>query len=180
MQTYTGRMFWPFDPRVGDIEIYDIAVPLSRMCRFGGHCIEFYSVADHSVWVMERVPGHLGPKVKLAALLHDASEGYLIDVPRPLKGSPEFAPYKRAEKRVLEVIMTRFGVIHEYREWRDLIKGLDMMALATEKRDIVIEGAGTWKGVEGIEPDFEVIVPTSDMVASAARFVSHFTQHMDG
>lgn len=51
MQTFTGRQFWPMDPRPEDLDILDIAHALSLLCRFGGHCQRFYSVAEHSVHV---------------------------------------------------------------------------------------------------------------------------------
>lgn len=50
MQTYSGRAFWPLDPRPEEIELDDIAHALSLQCRFGGHCRWFYSVAEHSIW----------------------------------------------------------------------------------------------------------------------------------
>lgn len=82
MQTYLGVQFWPLDPRANEINIVDIAHALSNMCRYAGHCKKFYSVAEHSVLVSHLVP----PKDALAGLLHDATEAYLVDVPRPIKG----------------------------------------------------------------------------------------------
>ena len=51
MQTATGGVFWPVDPRPEDVEIEDIAHALSLICRYCGHVREFYSVAQHSVLV---------------------------------------------------------------------------------------------------------------------------------
>lgn len=56
IQTFTGRRFWPLDPRPEDVCIEDIAHALSLKCRFGGHCTRFYSVAEHSVHVSNYVP----------------------------------------------------------------------------------------------------------------------------
>ena len=56
MQTYTGRQFWPIDPRANEVHIEDIAHALSMMCRYNGHCRTFYSVAEHSVLVSQHVP----------------------------------------------------------------------------------------------------------------------------
>jgi hypothetical protein len=42
--------------------------------------------------------------------LHDASEAYLVDLPRPLKLLPEFAPYREAERRLQRAVAARFGL----------------------------------------------------------------------
>jgi hypothetical protein len=81
MQTYTGRRYYPLDPRAAEIEAADIAHALSLLCRYGGHVDRFYSVAEHCVLMSEAV----APENALAALLHDATEAYVCDVPRPLK-----------------------------------------------------------------------------------------------
>jgi hypothetical protein len=56
IQTFTGRQYWPLDPREGDVYIEDIAHALSLQCRFTGHCRSFYSVAEHCVRVSHVVP----------------------------------------------------------------------------------------------------------------------------
>lgn len=81
MVTATGRQYWPLDPRPEDVCITDIATSLSKMCRFGGHCGGHYSVAEHSVLVSYVVP----IKDALHGLMHDATEAYCMDIPRPLK-----------------------------------------------------------------------------------------------
>lgn len=104
MQTFTGRQFWPMDPRPEEVAIADIAHALSLACRYAGHCRRFYSVAEHCVlmaWAVE-------PRHQLWALMHDASEAYLVDVPRPLK--PYLPGYKVAEAAVMLAICARFGL----------------------------------------------------------------------
>lgn len=108
MQTFSGRQFWPMAPREDEVHIEDIAHALSMQCRYAGHCIRFYSVAEHSVLMAWWLYRHAGPQTALAGLLHDASEAYLVDVPRPVK--PYLAGYKEAEARVQGVIMRRFGL----------------------------------------------------------------------
>ena len=49
MLTYTGRRFYPIDPRPEDVCTEDIAHALSRICRFAGNTYCFYSVAEHSL-----------------------------------------------------------------------------------------------------------------------------------
>lgn len=104
MQTYSGRRFWPLDPRPHEIHIVDIAHALSRQCRYAGHCLDFYSVAEHSV-ILSR---YVSAPNALWALLHDASEAYLVDIPRPLK--PYLTGYREAEDRVMAAVCERFGL----------------------------------------------------------------------
>lgn len=104
MQTFTGAPFWPLDPRPEEIAINDIAHALSLQCRYAGHCLQFYSVAEHSVLLAR----HVSRDNTLWALLHDASEAYLVDVPRPVK--PHLAGYRDAEAAVMAAVCTRFGL----------------------------------------------------------------------
>lgn len=107
IQTYTGGQFWPMDPSAEDVNIVDIAHALSMLCRFGGHCRRFYSVAEHSLLLSRAV----APENALWALLHDATEAYLCDVPRPTK--PFLIGYRQAEERIMAVIAERFGLSGE-------------------------------------------------------------------
>lgn len=110
MQTATGRKFWPLDPRPDEVFIEDIAHSLSLQCRYAGHCVRFYSVAEHCV-LMARKLRWEGVDVALWALLHDAAEAYTVDVPRPLKRS--LVGYKEAEAKVMAAIATRYGLASE-------------------------------------------------------------------
>lgn len=82
MQTYTGKAFYPLDPRPDEVCIDDIAHALSQIPRFGGHARRHYSVAQHS-WHMSCLFGN--PLLAYQALLHDAQEAYLGDIVQPLK-----------------------------------------------------------------------------------------------
>src|SRR3990167_8105269 len=83
IQTYMGSAFYPLDPRPEDVDIRDIAHSLSLMCRFNGHCTKFYSVAEHSLHVVEGVAftTNWNTFEMRRALLHDSAETYLSDVP---------------------------------------------------------------------------------------------------
>jgi uncharacterized protein len=102
--TATGREVNPLALRVEDIDIRDIAHALALTCRFNGHCRMFYSVAEHSVLVSNLCP----PEFALEALLHDASEAYLGDVPTPLKR--QWPEYRIAEERAQATIAKCFGL----------------------------------------------------------------------
>lgn len=148
IQTYTGRAFWPLDPRPGDVCIEDIAHALSNLCRYTGHCKEFYSVAQHSVLVSEYIE-QVGPSVKemphlhLWALLHDASEAYLHDLPRPLKHAPGFGDlYRKYETALMRVICQHFGL--DPKEPGE-VREADTVLLMTEVRDLLGEKPMPWK-----------------------------------
>lgn len=133
MQTYTGRKFWPLDARPEDVDIRDIAHALSMLCRYGGHSLRFYSVAEHSVhvarWLEER---NYKPEVTLAGLLHDATEAYLTDVPRPLKRS--LPDYRRAESALWAVIAEAFDLTGYEDDLPTAVHEADNRILADEIR----------------------------------------------
>jgi hypothetical protein len=124
MQTFSGRQFWPLDPRSNEIDITDIAGPLSKLCRYGGQCLKFYSVAEHCVHVASFAP----PKLKLTALLHDASEAYLSDVIRPIKS--HLSNYLAIEAELEKAVAQRFDL--EW-PWHQEVKRLDTAILADER-----------------------------------------------
>jgi hypothetical protein len=103
LQTYTGRKFTPLEPNIEDINIFDIAHSLSNQCRFSGHCLRFYSVAEHCVHTAALVR----PELKLVALMHDAAEAYLVDLPTPIKRNMPL--YAEAEKNLEIVIASKYG-----------------------------------------------------------------------
>ncbi len=130
IMTYTGKKFHFLDPQPEEIDIVDIAHALSLTCRFGGQCREFYSVAEHSIRMAEIVP----QEYKLHALLHDASEAYLPDLPRPEKA--ELPQFKSMEQLILNSIYDKF--ITDENGWnKGIIKEADNILLATEARDLM-------------------------------------------
>lgn len=142
IQTFTGKIFYPLDPRVEEIDIRDIAHSLSLQCRFAGHIREFYSVAEHSVRVARECP----PEDQLWALLHDASEAYLVDLPRPIKRFCEMGRlYREAEDRLMHCICERFSLPLEQ---PPSVKRLDTVLLVTEKRDLMSAEPKPWEDTE--------------------------------
>lgn len=150
IQTVSGRRFNPLAPDAADVEIGDIARALSHQCRFGGHCRVFYSVAQHSCLVADLVAERGGPAVAvLWALLHDASEAYLVDLPHPLKHRSELGRlYADAEARLQAAICERFDLPLEPPA---LLKEVDRALLATERR-AVAHVAWEWPELNGVQP----------------------------
>jgi 5'-deoxynucleotidase YfbR-like HD superfamily hydrolase len=138
IQTFSGRKFHPLNPVIDAIVIQDIAHALSNQCRFSGHVKEFYSVAQHCVLVSYICDSHNA----LWGLLHDASEAYLVDVPRPVKRSGKFSAYLEFEKTMQDAICKRFDLHPE--EPID-VKLADVKLLATEARDLMSPLHPEWK-----------------------------------
>jgi hypothetical protein len=165
LQTVSGRWVNPFNPDPSQLDAGDIARALANQCRFGGHCNVFYSVAQHSVIVSQLVEERDGEVEDVfAALMHDAAEAYLGDMPHPLKHrSPLGVAFKAAEDHLEEVIRERFRIKPDVPE----IKRADRALLATERRAFSAE-TWHWPELEGVEPlDLELTAWSPDDAAQA-------------
>ena len=143
MQTFTGRVFYPISPLAEEMDPLDIAHSLSLQCRYGGHVDRFYSVAEHCVLMSEFV----SPENAIYALLHDATEAYVSDVPRPLKGHlPE---YKDIEDRVWVEVAKRFGVDEQVPQE---VWDADNRILLTERAALLSQTKHKWFQDGRLEP----------------------------
>jgi hypothetical protein len=135
MQTYTGRAFYPIDPRPEEIEIEDIAQALSKQCRYAGHTKRFYSVAEHCVHLYWKLPREF----KLWGLLHDASEAYLTDIIRPVKSY--LTGYLDLEEKLMRAVAERF-----YMKWPmpPMVKEFDNRILLDERNQIMANPPHDW------------------------------------
>lgn len=148
--TFEHEYFDYLNPRPETINIRDIAHALSNICRFTGHCREFYSVAQHSVECSYIVP----EEHAFAALMHDAAEAYLGDVASPLKRLlPDF---KRLERRIESVVFPHYGLTGLMPQ---CVKIADLVMLKTEQRDLMHAGHHEWNLPEGIEPLPRILEP---------------------
>lgn len=171
IQTFSGKKFWPLDPRPEDVALADIAHALAMTCRFGGHTRSFYSVAQHC-GIVSALVGDSPERLCLPALLHDAAEAYLVDMPRPIKRQPELAALKKIEARIEVAIAERFGFDPAALHHPD-IKKADLVALATEARDLmgVTPNPGeAW----GIEPPAPFKIRPMDPDSAKTEFLAAF------
>jgi 5'-deoxynucleotidase YfbR-like HD superfamily hydrolase len=129
IRTFSGVWFNAFEPTEVMINIEDIAHALSHQCRFGGHLPRFFSVAQHSIFTSLIVQ----PEHKLAALMHDASEAYLLDIPRPIKN--KLANYIEIEDGLMGVIALKYGF-----QWplHDEVKKADEFMLQKEWNEVMM------------------------------------------
>lgn len=149
MVTFSGLYINPVNPNPEKIKIEDIAHALSQLCRFGGHTNQFYSVAQHCCHVHDFMRDHFdcSENQKLAGLLHDAAEAYLVDLPRPVKG--QIPQYKEIEYNLMQVIFRKFGVT-ESEDTHVLVKQADDAVLRSEAESFMPNGGKEWDW-EGID-----------------------------
>ena len=200
IQTFTGRAFDLSSPQPEQVCTEDIAHALANCCRYAGHSRWHYSVAQHSLLVAEIVAA-TDPELALAALLHDAAEAYIGDWSSPLKAlmrqgresstlfltpthavpgppidlnpsTPRWSPWSPldVEQAVERAIGKRFNVDLVTRN--PVIKAADLIALATEKRDLFgpapRDGWGDSTGFEMPEPLTRRILRVTPEVAELA------------
>lgn len=154
IQTYSGLAFDPFMPSFADIRIEDIAHQLALTNRYGGATKVPYSVAQHSVLVAGFVP----PESRLAALLHDAAEAYLGDVPAPIRRRASLREFNDAENKLRELILLRFEAVHS-----PMVDSVDCSITRNESLNPRLFPNGPTRDwsrwiqpLDGLEPDFPI------------------------
>ena len=105
--TYTRKHFDPVHPDPGLLCVEDFAHALPMICRGNGHVTTFWSVGEHCICCAKEAAARgYSRRLVLACLLHDASECYMSDVPRPLK--QEMPRYREIEDHLLSVIYEKY------------------------------------------------------------------------
>lgn len=167
ISTFTGKQVWPLDPRQEEIFILDIAHALSNQCRFSGHTRFHYSVAQHSVLVSRLC----SLENALWGLIHDSSEAFLVDVPRPVKHDPGMSFYCEAEARMMTAICERFGLpVEEPAQ----VKYLDNAVFMAEQRDVMPRSSHAWRMIQGVKvAEVEIVkwTPEEAELAFLSRYV---------
>lgn len=138
IQTAYGHRVHPLDADPRSIHLEDVAHALALQCRWNGHTKHFYSVAQHCVLasletleLKAGVDGEWVMNVRQQLLLHDATEAYISDVPKPVKlQMPEF---QKHEERLMEAVMWRFGCTYPL---TPEVHKIDFFMLTWEARDL--------------------------------------------
>ena len=153
--TYYGGRFWVEDPRIEDVVLEEIAHAISLNCRFNGHTKHLWTVAQHSLLVTDLLmsgdisgvgEGDIKYTIGLIGLLHDTSEGYMSDIPRPFKKTLE--DYLEIEGMVQTTIYEAFGLDRKFTEdpdILDLVKTADDLALHIEAA-VLMDPCDDWLG----------------------------------
>ena len=140
MQTFSGLAFHPAAPSPAQICLVDIAHGLANTARYSGQTRRRYSVAEHSIHLARWFLRAGNRELAKIALMHDAAEAYICDVPRPLKVL--LAPlYKPIEEAVEAAIAQRFGMATLS---HPAVKAADDRILEDERRALLVEPPLPW------------------------------------
>jgi HD containing hydrolase-like enzyme len=136
--TFIGTKFRFLDADPKDVSLIDIAQSLAMTCRYNGHSLRHTSTAAHSVRVAERALQETGvPGIAWLALMHDAPEAYVGDIPTPLKHAMRIvcgekkSPFDTIEDAVTAVVAQALGLDekitgrYSLREAWAIVNGLD-------------------------------------------------------
>ena len=168
--TTSGRRVDILKPDPATICIEDIAHALALQCRFNGHTRVFYSVAQHCVecsWIAK-------PAYAMECLLHDAGEAYLGDIVSPVKALLDESPLPDLEMRFEDTIATALGLAVVPGYYRE-VRRVDLIMLATEKRDLMPFRDDPWPCLRGVQPLEDAIEPWSSEVAEC-KFLERYKE----
>lgn len=153
LETITGQQFTPFahDPH---FTLKSLVWGCARETRFSGQYsehLDFYSVAEHQVlltdWVRERFPGNYDLKDLRTIAMHDAPEGLIKDIVRPIKRiSPD---YHRLEDWFWPYVARRYDLHLILPDW---IKELDNRILVDERQQAMNPSGNHWASIDDLEP----------------------------
>lgn len=153
MGTRTGRRFWPLDPRIEELSIFEIGHALSNICRFTGHTAFHYSVAQHSVICCEVARIYDSTlstdevrHLQLALLFHDGSEAYYGDINRPLR-KQDCMEELRAMDTLTQTLINEMVGLPLDAHIEPLVIKIDNHMLATEATQL-LESTEGWNLLE--------------------------------
>ena len=163
IQLASGRSF-NLTGEESPIAITDIAASLSKINRFAGASLVPYSVAQHSVDVCRLVRKHEGTLAEqMLALLHDAHEIVINDIPSPTKWELKLAAggldHVETLSREIQVRILRGIGMPALLPFMDqsVVAFCDLKALAAEKRDLMAYCDRPW--IDLPAPDKKRIKP---------------------
>ena len=151
MNTISGVLLDPKNVKADDIRLYDIAHPLSFICRGVGQVKHFLSVGQHCINCAKEADGRgYSDRVILACLLHDGAEAYVSDIIRPVKVLLE--NFDEIEDRFQEAIYEHFGLGDLTEEERELVHLIDDAMLWNEAKELFAH-------VDELEPPLLSTIP---------------------
>jgi len=125
-------------PVHADYDIERIAHSLAQIVRFNGHACRPYSVAEHSLLVLDIAQRHLklDANAQMAALMHDAHEAFVGDVSTPMKELLG-TQMRRIELRHSHLMSLQFGFHVALTMNHHELKLADLLALRVEREQLL-------------------------------------------
>ncbi len=175
--TYTGKHIDPVNPKAEHIDIRDIAHALSLTCRGNGQVKTFFSVGSHCILCCKeaKMRGY-SKRLQLACLIHDASEGYMSDVPRPLKNV--MSEYSRYEDALLSLIYEKFLGSDLNNEEKKLLKQIDNDLMFYDLRELLGENKDEPEPKINVKLNYD-FVPFKDVEAEYLELFYSLTDDND-
>ncbi len=133
IQLYKGSFFNFDDIENNIVTIEDIAHSLSNQCRWSGHTLFHYSVAQHLCYCCDAAyEKYQSDQWAYECLMHDAPESVMVDLPRPLKRI--LSGYTELNDRIETFFGKKFHYTHPMPKEVQLI---DDAMLITEYQQVV-------------------------------------------
>lgn len=172
IQMGSGKVVDPFALREEDVVLDDIVNNLAHEVRFGGSA-GGWTVAQHTLVVAELVRkfGTGTDEEYKSALLHDAGEAYLKDMPKPIKHRPDMLAYRQAEECAMRVICEKFGVPCDL----PIVKEMDNVATYLEAKILLGKLAECWTQWEP-EVSNDVVWHGVEQITTVCRFLEKATK----
>lgn len=184
IRTVSAKKFYPMAPHLNQYDIADIAHATAHNNRYNGHMDHAYSVGQHSVLVAEQVLKMIDDNnlnglefasdawmkaravVGLQALLHDATEAYMPDMPSPIKLClPDFM---EMEEKIKVSIMQAFDLPEQF---DPLIEEVDKGIRGSEIKWLftALKGDDVWA-----EDIYEIVITPWPVAYTKQRFLDMF------
>lgn len=140
----SGQVFDFNNPTAAVVDLSDIAIPLSNICRYAGQLPigRWYSVAQHAVNASYIVPEGF----EFEGLMHDTAEAVTNDIVTPLKVAVPI--FKELEVIIESDMSRRFGFTYPMTPEVALA---DKQMLALEMKYIRGQDPSSWQILDGIE-----------------------------
>lgn len=156
LELHSGTKFEFRAPTSEMFKLDDVAIALGRICRYNGHTLQHYSVAEHSVLLAK----HLAAQYSLedrrenaavrtlirTVLFHDVAEFVMADLPRPIKYA--LPGYKEIERGIEEAAARRFDLFYPF---PDVVRELDSRVIQDERAQAMNASGHDW-GTDRLVP----------------------------
>lgn len=166
-------------PDLSEMTLRDLAAMLAKVNRFGGATFKPYSVAQHSVFVSRLVQAQGGTRAaQMWGLMHDAHEAFTGDIPTPVKKaltSAGLIALNDLTDKIDWALQCRFGQIGHTVDDERLVERCDLIALATEARDL-LPGGPLDEWTAAFPPADGPTVYALGWEAAAAEFIARFRE----